>query len=213
MIDGGLLSCAPSCCRRYWPVARHRYPVGTCSIVAGHGAPSASNIRDMAETETKAAVLTARVVAAFIAALIVLGLIWYGASAEVHQRIWSDIFERPSGPVAFRFVLQPVMASTFAIRDGIKDAHLGRSPYLWTVLTDRERYGPRLREGLIATGRVIALGLIMDTIYQLRVFGTFYPGEAAIVALLLAFAPYLLIRGPAARIARRWNRPSSGAAH
>ena len=31
----------------------------------------------------------------------------------------------------------------------------------------------------------------------------FYPGEALIVALLLAFVPYLLIRGPAARIARR----------
>jgi hypothetical protein len=32
----------------------------------------------------------------------------------------------------------------------------------------------------------------------------FYPGEALIVALLLAFVPYLLIRGPAERIARRW---------
>jgi hypothetical protein len=114
--------------------------------------------------------------------------------------------------MAFRFVLQPVMAAIFAIHDGIKDAHLGRSPYFWTILSDPEQRGPRLREGLIATGRVILLGLIMDAIYQLRVFGTFYPGEAALVALLLAFVPYLLIRGPAARIARRWSRSASGAA-
>jgi hypothetical protein len=70
-----------------------------------------------------------------------------------------------------------------------------------------------LREGLVATGRVILLGLIMDAIYQFKVPGTFYPGEAVLVALLLAFVPYLLIRGPAQRIARWWRRPSAGAAN
>jgi hypothetical protein len=52
----------------------------------------------------------------------------------------------------------------------------------------------------------------MDAIYQVRVLGTFYPGEAAIVALLLAFLPYLLIRGLASRIARRRGRSAAGAA-
>ncbi|GJK94539.1 hypothetical protein TUM17568_57450 [Klebsiella oxytoca] len=33
-------------------------------------------------------------------------------------------------------------------------------------------------------------------------FGTFYPGEAALIAVLLAFVPYLLLRGPFARVAR-----------
>jgi len=31
----------------------------------------------------------------------------------------------------------------------------------------------------------------------------FYPAEAVIVALLFAFVPYVIIRGPATRIARR----------
>ena len=44
----------------------------------------------------------------------------------------------------------------------------------------------------------------MDAIYQWRVLGTFYPGEAFIVVLLLAFFPYLLMRGPVDRIARWW---------
>ena len=51
---------------------------------------------------------------------------------------------------------------------------------------------------------VIGLGLVMDAIYQWRVLGTFYPGEAFIVVLLLAFFPYLLMRGPVDRIARWW---------
>ena len=45
----------------------------------------------------------------------------------------------------------------------------------------------------------------MDVAYQLIEFKTFYPGEAAIVAVLLAFIPYLLLRGPFARLARMWG--------
>jgi hypothetical protein len=38
------------------------------------------------------------------------------------------------------------------------------------------------------------------------VLKTFYPVEALLIAILLAFVPYVLIRGPAARVARRWRR-------
>ena len=44
----------------------------------------------------------------------------------------------------------------------------------------------------------------MDAIYQVIVLRQFYPAEAVIVALLFAFVPYVIIRGPALRIARRW---------
>ena len=71
----------------------------------------------------------------------------------------------------------------------------------------RER-AQRLNEGLNATARIILLGLVMDAIYQVIVLGQFYPAEAVIVALLFAFIPYVIIRGPAARIARRWHRAS-----
>jgi hypothetical protein len=51
----------------------------------------------------------------------------------------------------------------------------------------------------------------MDAIYQATVLKTFYPGEAVIVAILLAFVPYLLLRGPVARVARWWlARNSTG---
>ena len=65
----------------------------------------------------------------------------------------------------------------------------------------QERIG-RLREGSNATARIIALGLVMDVICQAVVFKTFYPDQALVVALVLAFVPYLIIRGVIARIWR-----------
>ena len=165
----------------------------------------------MAETATRAQILTAWIVVIIAAALVVLGLLWYGLSAEVHSRIWKDIFERPGGPMSFRFILQPTMAALAALHDGIRDARLGRDPYLWTVLANPQKRAGRLREALIATGRILLLGFAMDGIYQATVLKTFYPGEMVIIAVLLAFVPYLLLRGSFARIARWWmSRQSAG---
>jgi hypothetical protein len=106
--------------------------------------------------------------------------------------------------MTFRFILQPIMATIAALADGVKDARTGRNPYFWTILTDPTKRGSRLHEGLISTARVILLGLCMDLIYQFIVFDTFHPAEAVIIAGLLAFVPYLLLRGPITRVARWW---------
>jgi hypothetical protein len=158
----------------------------------------------MADTASRSQIRIARLAAVLIVVLLVLGLLWYGTSADVHRRIWSDIVNRPGGPMAFRFILQPAMAAICALHDGTKDARLGRNPYLWSILTDIHESPGRIREGLIATGRIILLGLLMDGIYQAVVLKTFYPGEMVIVSLLLAFVPYLLLRGPVCRIAQWW---------
>lgn len=160
----------------------------------------------MAGTATSSQVLVARLVASVAVVLAVLGLFWYGLSAEVLGRIGRDIAERPGGPMTFRFILQPCMAALAAFQDGAKDASLGRSPYLWSVLTRENGNAGRLREALIATARIILLGLVMDGIYQAVVLKTFYPGEMLIVAILLAFLPYLLLRGPFCRLARWRSR-------
>jgi hypothetical protein len=146
--------------------------------------------------------------ALFVAVLavlfLVLGGIWYGVSSEILQRVWQDLTGRPSGPMSFRFFLQPAMAAIAATHDGIRDAQLGRSPYFWTVLSHPAERADRLREGLTSTARIILLGIGMDVIYQLKVFGTFYPVESILIALGLAFVPYTLLRGPIDRIARWW---------
>lgn len=46
----------------------------------------------------------------------------------------------------------------------------------------------------------------MDVIYQVIFLKMFYPAEALVVALLLAFVPYVVVRGLVTRIARRWRR-------
>ena len=144
----------------------------------------------------------ARLVIVLAIVLIVVGLLWHGVTVEALQRFWHDLIERPDGPMRFRFVLQPAMAAIAAIHDGRSDARLGRTPYLMTVLRNpQERIG-RLRDGLNATARIILLGLTMDIIYQALVLRTFYPDEALVVALLLAFVPYLIIRELVVRIAR-----------
>lgn len=124
------------------------------------------------------------------------------ALQEILQGFWIDLISRPSGPLALRFLLQPVMATVFAIRDGMKDAREGRSPYFWTVLSRPEERRARLREGLKSTGKILVLAVILDAIYQIVEFRAFHPVQALVVAFVLGFVPYVLIRGPAARLAR-----------
>jgi hypothetical protein len=149
--------------------------------------------------------LLSKFVVAVAIVLIAAGVFWHGAAENVVERMWANLIARPSGPMSFRFVLQPSMAAIFAIHDGLRDARSGRSPFLWTILREPQKRIERLDEGLNATARIILIGLAMDVIYQRIEFATFYPVEALIIALLLAFLPYVLIRGPVARIARRWR--------
>ena len=102
------------------------------------------------------------------------------------------------------------MAAIAAIHDGLKDARAGRAPYFGPSHDNSRERVERLREALTATARIILLGMAMDVIYQLLVFKTFYPAQALVVALLLAFVPYLLIRGPAMRIVRWWRGAAPG---
>jgi hypothetical protein len=159
----------------------------------------------MAGTPSKNQILLARVVVGLIIAFLAAGAITYGFSAEVRERFWHDLLERPDQVMRFRFVLQPIMAAIAALHDGRADARLGRSPYIWALLSSPSKRAVRLEEGAISTRRVLLLGLCMDTVYQLIVLKTFYPAEAAAVAITLGFIPYLLLRGPITRIAR-WRR-------
>src|SRR5437773_7771 len=121
-------------------------------------------------------------------------------------RGWMNLVDRVGGPMTFRIILQPAMATLLAVRAGLKDAREGRPPYLWTVLTDPEQRADLLREGWKAIARVFLLAVIMDVIYQWIVLRWIYPGELLLVAVLLAVVPYLLVRGPVNRIARRGRR-------
>jgi len=122
---------------------------------------------------------------------------------EILTRFWDQLIAQPFGPLGFRFILQPAMAAFFAIRDGLKDARAGRQPYLRVILFEPSQRGAYLREGLKRISRVIVFAFVMDAIYQYMVLRSFYPVEALVTVFVLAVLPYILIRGPVHRIARR----------
>jgi len=117
-----------------------------------------------------------------------------------------NLAARVGGPMTFRIILQPLMASLFAFRDGLKDARENRPPYLWTLITDPSQRPDLLRQGWRAVGRVFILAIVMDVIYQWIVVGWIYPLELITIAIVLAVVPYLLIRGPINRLVRSRQR-------
>ncbi len=122
-------------------------------------------------------------------------------------RITENLIARVTGPMKFRLVLQPAMATFFAIRDGLKDAREGNPAYFWGLFTDKGERERMLDSGWKGVGKVFVLAVVLDVVYQLIEHRWLvYPGEAIIVAFILAIVPYLLIRGPVNRIARRSHK-------
>ena len=116
-------------------------------------------------------------------------------------RIAHNLVERVTGPMHFRLLLQPGMATFFAIRDGLKDARECKPPYFWGLFTDKGEREAMVKNGWKSVGKVFILAIVLDVVYQLIEHRwTVYPGEAVLVAIILAIVPYLLIRGPVNRI-------------
>jgi hypothetical protein len=128
---------------------------------------------------------------------------------DMWTRVVSQLVARVSGPMKFRLVLQPAMASFFAIRSGLADARAGKPPYFWSLLTDPGERISMMKDGWKSIGRVFILALLLDVVYQIFVLRFVYVGEAIIVAFVLAIVPYLLVRGPVTRLARLKNKVST----
>jgi hypothetical protein len=138
--------------------------------------------------------LLPKLVIACAVVLVAAGVIWHGVALDVFERIGRNLMERPSGAMAFRFILQPSMAAIAAINDHTKAARTGRGGDFGTAMHDPAMRPALLREGLNATARIILLGIAMDLLYQFLVFDTFFPVEALSIAVLLAYVPYLIVR-------------------
>ena len=121
---------------------------------------------------------------------------------DIIIRMFENIVDRHGGPMHFRIILQPVMATIYATISGIKDAKTGKPPYFWSLLTEPEHRRDMVKDGWKSVGRVFILAVVMDIIYQLMVLKFLYPGEVAIVAFILAILPYLILRGLVTRVAR-----------
>ena len=122
---------------------------------------------------------------------------------DIWMRIVENLSDRVTGPMKFRLLLQPVMASIFAVMSGLKDARAGNPPYFWSLLTEPAHRVAMLKDGWKSVGKVFVLAIVLDVVYQVVVQRFVYPGEALIVAFILAIVPYLILRGLVTRIARK----------
>ena len=60
-----------------------------------------------------------------------------------------------------------------------------------------------LQSGWKDVGKVFIIAIVIDVAYQVVALQWVYPFEALLTAALLAFVPYLLIRGLVTRLTRR----------
>lgn len=122
---------------------------------------------------------------------------------DLWLRIVNDMADRVSGPMKLRLILQPAMASVFAILAGLKDAKAGKPPYFWALLTNPAHRIDMIKDGWKSVGKVFLLAMALDVVYQIIVLKFVYPGEVVIVAIMLAILPYLILRGLVNRLASK----------
>ena len=108
---------------------------------------------------------------------------------------WDMLAGRTTGPLTLRLILQPTMAAILGIRAGLQDAKAGRTPYLWTIIKAKSLRKDLLREGWKDVRKVALMAFLIDAVYQVIVFHWIYVIQAAVVAIVLAILPYIIVRG------------------
>lgn len=120
---------------------------------------------------------------------------------DILRRFWENLIGRSGGPMHLRLVIQPIVASVVAVRAGLKDAREGRPAFLWAAITHPAYRPELLRQGVRDVGKVFAVAVVLDAVYQLIVQRGVFVLELLVVATALAIVPYVLIRGPVSRLA------------
>jgi hypothetical protein len=122
---------------------------------------------------------------------------------DLLTRTWEELMGRAGGPMHFRLILQPLMACILASVAGLRDARARRTPFLWTLAADPDQRRSLLRQAWKDVGRIFLLAVVLDVIYSLIVLHRVAPLQTGLVAVVLAFVPYLLVRGIVTRLAAR----------
>lgn len=124
------------------------------------------------------------------------------AILEIISRGVEQLLGRASGPLHFRLFVMPTVVTLLAIRAGLRDARTGEPAFLWAVIWDPSRRRQRILAARKDIARVFIMAIVLDTVYQIFVLREFHIVQALIVAVACAIVPYVLFRGPTARLAR-----------
>jgi len=113
-----------------------------------------------------------------------------------------ELPQRFTGPGRLRFILQPLFAILLGVRGGLADARAGNPPFLSGLLFDAARRRAVLRSGMTAIATLLAMGIILDIVFQLILYHDAHPGAALAVGPILIAFPYALARGVTNRLVR-----------
>ena len=113
-----------------------------------------------------------------------------------------ELPRRFSGPGRFRFILQPVLAILLGVRGGIADARAGKPPYVFGLLFAAGHRRELLGSGAAAITTLLAMGIILDVVFQLILYRAVHPGAALVIGPILICTPYALSRALTTRLAR-----------
>jgi hypothetical protein len=119
---------------------------------------------------------------------------------ELISFVIDRLVARLTGPMAFRFILQPTVAILIGIRDGKQDARAGTSPFLYGLLFNPTGRRAQLGNAAKSLTMPVIVGTVLDGIAQYLIFGQIRPGTALLVGLLVMGVPYTVSRGFTNRI-------------
>jgi hypothetical protein len=123
---------------------------------------------------------------------------------------FEELGGRVSGPLNFRLVVMPTMATLFGIRAGLRDAREGKPTFLWGILTQPSGRAAAFQSAVKDVGKVFVMAVLMDTAYQIIALRGLRLLQVLVVAVACAIVPYVLVRGPVTFIARSLRRKEVG---
>jgi hypothetical protein len=125
------------------------------------------------------------------------------------RQFLDELPQRLTGPGRLRFVLQPLVAIVLGCRSGLADARAGRPAYLYGLLTGSGASRKELlRSGFSVVRNLIAVGIVLDAVAQLLIYGQVHPGAAVVVGPVLICIPYAVARALSHRFMQltgRWR--------
>jgi hypothetical protein len=141
-----------------------------------------------------------------IAAMLPFSVVDTIQTGRVHlfsRQFLEELPRRFTGPGRLRFILQPMLAIVLGIRGGLADARTGNPPYLFGLLFHAGRRRELLRSGIAAIRNLVAMGIIMDVVFQLVLYESVHPGAALLIGPMLICLPYACSRALTNRLALR----------
>ena len=117
-----------------------------------------------------------------------------------------ELPRRFSGPGRFRFLLQPVLAIFLGVRGGLADARAGKPPYVFGLLFAAGHRRESLASGAAAIATLLAMGIILDIVFQFVLYRAVHPGAALVIGPILICTPYARSRALTTHLARGFEK-------